>query len=339
MRIIYTDENKRLRDFGLLMDSKAFQSYMRSNLFHMQKYSYGMSRTEPYLAKQALNRFFEEHGFKIGDKSKHAHGIGNNNMNYIQDLFSREYIGAIHLNTDMFSGMYCYATDINENKVSNTYLLHPDRMQIKQKSDVDWSKYSFAKELEALVFIQEAINVGVLHRGENDGVMVCKVFHGYEAWEETSLDDAAKDLVEKGQVEILKTAIDERKQANELFELYYKCYLQKYCTEQVLEVDHKMVDGKLHFLYRDEYDPELKKHIIFLDENGELQIQNQHGESIYDYAEEHGWNENDVYYMKHGHEPSSEKLKTDLKEQITEAQKEKVDIEPGKDHKEHYLDR
>ena len=31
-----------------------------------------------------------------------------------------------------------------------------------------------------------------------------------------------------------------------------------------------------------------------------LEIDNERGESIYDYAEEQGWSQNDVYYMKHG---------------------------------------
>lgn len=33
---------------------------------------------------------------------------------------------------------------------------------------------------------------------------------------------------------------------------------------------------------------------------GVLEIDNDRGESIYDYAEEQGWSQNDVYYMKHG---------------------------------------
>jgi len=35
-------------------------------------------------------------------------------------------------------------------------------------------------------------------------------------------------------------------------------------------------------------------------ENGELHIENDRSESIFDYAEEHGWNESDIEFMKFG---------------------------------------
>lgn len=212
MKIIYTDENKRLRDFGEIMSSYGFRSFVENNRARISKYDYGIVRVKPELSKNVFNLFLKERGFLIGDKTEHANGIGNNNMSYVQDLESGEYIGAIHLNSDMYGGMYCYASDIHRNKVSDTYLISRNGITLEHPVCVDWSEYKFSKEEQALNVIEDAIKVGVLMEGPSGGVMVYKEFEGgKEGWSEVDKEYAARDLVEQDKVDTLLTAVNKRK--------------------------------------------------------------------------------------------------------------------------------
>ena len=209
MRIVYTDENSRLRDFAEIMNSTQFRNFVNGNLNRISKYDYGMVRVQTNLCKERFNVFLKAEGFLISKKTEHAHGIGNNNMNYVQDINSGEFIGALHLNSDMYSSVYCYATDIHDSRVSNSYRISPNGISLERTAWVPWHEYQFGKEEHALLVINDAIKLGILQEGPNGGVMVFKEFEdGSEGWQEVDLDFAAKDLVKQDMVNALFEKID-----------------------------------------------------------------------------------------------------------------------------------
>lgn len=308
MRIIYTDENRKLKVLGELVNSKEFSMFLEANLKSMQKYSYGSMRVENGLARNVLNNFLESKGLFISEKVEHANGIGNNNAYYVQDLDSKEYIGCMHLNTDMYGGLFCYVTDINHNAVSNEYFLRGNTVQVGNKHTGNWKMYSFAEEEKMLEAIDEAISLGVLEEGEHGGVMICHVFHGVEAWEEDTKEDAAKSLVETEQEYLLLDAIRKQKEQNrkmmeEVFERYQKSYVDEFLPGNDLVTGKEIWEERVVVHLKDAYSDSTWNHYIFVDENDELQIQTEFGSNLYDYAEEYGWSEEDVYKMKHGHVP------------------------------------
>lgn len=147
MKTVYTDENKRLKTLGKTVDSEKFQSFLNDNLKRMMKRSYGSDRMEETLARDIINEYFNDIGLFISTIVDHAHDIGNNNAYYVQDLDSKEYIGCLHLNTDMHGGMYLYASDINKEPVSCSYFLSERAyIEISTERDIDWGKYKFEKE-------------------------------------------------------------------------------------------------------------------------------------------------------------------------------------------------
>lgn len=311
MRVVYTDENRKLKVLGQVVNSKEFVSFIEQNIKKMQKYSYSSMRVENALVRNELNNFLEQYGLFISTKAEHANGIGNNNAYYVQDTESQEYIGCMNLNTDMYGGLFCYASDINNARVSNTYFLRDNYVQLRQTCNVDWDKYAFAQEEKALALIEEAIVLGILERGENGGVMVCKVFHGVEAWEEDSFEDAAKDLVKDENMQVLLDAVNDKKEKNrrleEVFERYKNSYLiSEYCNYVCHVEDKELLEDRIIIHLRDEMDNSSWKHIVYVDENNELQINTEFGISIYDYAEESGWSAEDVYKIKNGHVPFRE---------------------------------
>ena len=307
MRIVYTDENRRLKDFGRMIDSSEFQRFVNQNLSKIKEYVHGMERVQPHLCQEVFDTFFREKGFAIGERTEHAHGIGNNNMTFVQDLVSGEYIGAIHLNSDMFSSVYCYATDIQENKVSNTYTLNTIiGIRLEQETRVDWDIYAFAEEERVLALIEEAISVGLLREGENGGVMVMEKWQEYVSWVEHTKENAAKDLIEQGEIQTLVDAVEERKLANKLYERYKKSYLEVYCSDAVVERSHELLDGKLVLSFIDYYSNSEYTHSVYVNEQGELEIDGPGDVSLYEFSEEYGWSEEDIYFMKHGHVPFEE---------------------------------
>lgn len=58
-------------------------------------------------------------------KTEHAYGIGNNNaieIIWCGEEKEEQICGLLHLNTDMFGGMYCHCSDIDEE--NTTEVLH-----------------------------------------------------------------------------------------------------------------------------------------------------------------------------------------------------------------------
>lgn len=208
MKIIYNDENSALREFANLLNSADFRNFVKDNLSLISERDYGMRRVQTSLCKKVFNSFFKARGFEIGVKTEHANGIGNNNLNYVQDLNSGEYIGALHLNSDMFSSVYCYATDIHKKRVSNTYEISPHGISLERTATVDWKDYRFGKEEYALSVIEDAIKNNVLLEVPSGRVLVFKLFdNGEEGWAEVSKEEAAKDLVDQDAIDILLDAI------------------------------------------------------------------------------------------------------------------------------------
>lgn len=151
MKTVYTDENKMLKTLGKTVDSEQFQSFLNDNLKRMIKYSYGIDRLEDSLARNIINEYFKDIGLFISTNVEHAHNIGNNNAYYVQDLDSGEYIGCLHLNTDMYGGMYLYASDVNKEAVSCSYFLS-ERVRVeKRERHTDWGKYKFEREEAVLI--------------------------------------------------------------------------------------------------------------------------------------------------------------------------------------------
>lgn len=61
------------------------------------------------------------------------------------------------------------------------------------------------------------------------------------------------------------------------------------------------IGEKVRFTFNNDY------HIIAWIEDGELKIENEYGESIFDCAQEFGWSEEDVNYIKYGRRQTHEK--------------------------------
>lgn len=310
MRIVYTDENRKLKMLGELVNSQEFMSYARDNIPKMQKYSYNSLRVENAPARETFNKLLEHYGLFISTEVEHANGIGNNNAYYVQDLVSQEYIGCMNLNTDMYGGLYCYATDINGKMISNTYFMRDNYIKLAKTCNVNWDKYAFAQEDKALTLIEDAISLGVLTEGPNGGVMVRKVFHGHEAWEEEAKEAAAKDFVSSENVQMLLEAVNDKKEKNrrleEVFERYKTSYLMSEYCNYVCHVENKeLLEDRVVVHLIDDNDGTSWKHIVYVDENDELQIYSEFGVSLYDYAKDFdfGWSEDDIYKIKHGHVP------------------------------------
>ena len=211
MKIIYTDENSRLKDLSKVINSKEFRDFVNGNLGRITKYDHGMTRVKPELCKERFNVFLKAEGFEFGGKTEHANGIGNNNMHYVLDIDSGEFIGALHLNSNMSGSVYCYATDINRNRVSHTYSISQYGISFESSNFVDWSRYQFGKEEEAFKVIHSAIEAGVLLEGPTGGVLVIKEFEDKsEGWVEITKAEAAKDLVSQNKVQAIMNAINDR---------------------------------------------------------------------------------------------------------------------------------
>ena len=67
-----------------------------------------------------------------------------------------------------------------------------------------------------------------------------------------------------------------------------------YINEQGDYTDIKTVDGKVRFTFNNDY------YLFAWIDNKELHIENDRGESVFDYADCYDWSEEDVKYMKYG---------------------------------------
>ena len=68
-----------------------------------------------------------------------------------------------------------------------------------------------------------------------------------------------------------------------------------YTNEQGDYTDIKTIEGKVRFTFNNDYYV-----FAWIDDNGELHLENEHGGNILDYAECYDWSESDVQYIKYG---------------------------------------
>ena len=172
MKKVYTDENKMLKTLGTTVDSEHFQIFLEQNLKRMMNPSYGKDRMDEVLARKVVNEYFEFEnlGLLVTKNVEHAYDIGNNNAYYVQDLNSGEYVGYLHLNTDMHGGMYLYASDVNKESVSCSYFLSERGcVETSTEREIDWGKYSFKKDKNEIdaeeMYIREATFISVWDGG------------------------------------------------------------------------------------------------------------------------------------------------------------------------------
>lgn len=114
MRIVYDDTQ-----LDVLVDTVSkiiTQSFKTAvDMKYVTRRSCGINRVEVGLVKQRLGNMLREHGFEIGNDVFHAHGIGNNNRYpvYYNTPTEKQQVGHLHLNSDMYGGVYVYVTDYN----------------------------------------------------------------------------------------------------------------------------------------------------------------------------------------------------------------------------------
>ena len=117
MRRIYDDSKyDEVRD--------AIMLYVRNHINpkDVAEYSYGSNRVEPRLVRDAVERHLGN-DYKFG-KCEHAHGIGNNNAWEIIYMGEEEQIcGLFHATDDMYGGVYCWVTDIDEERKTESMFL------------------------------------------------------------------------------------------------------------------------------------------------------------------------------------------------------------------------
>lgn len=270
MKIVYTDENRKLKILGELTNSKELRDFLSKNIRSMMKYSSGSDRLEPTLVKNEVNKFFKDYNLFISDDVKHAHGIGNNNAYSVKDLATDEFIGRFSVNSDMFSSVYYYAQDISGNVVSNSYLMGKNGISLERANQVDWNHYEFGPVDDAISLIEEAIEWGILEKGPNGGIMALqKSEDEYDAWFEIPIIEAAKDKEVQNATEMLKTMIEELNDEKNFWnELKVKAdsfktqgELEKF-AKQVYNFEYALSENNPHLnSYRDKQHEILVNHI------------------------------------------------------------------------------
>jgi|GEM_PF-6022411 len=110
----------------------------------VSKYGYGMYRAEVSEIRTALSKRVPN--YMLGQKKP---DIGNNNaieIIYTGDEKEQQVCGLLHLTDDMFGGVICWVTDIDEQRWSERYIIRGiDRnsdydRRFKPKYAVPWKK-------------------------------------------------------------------------------------------------------------------------------------------------------------------------------------------------------
>ena len=85
------------------------------------EYDYGTDRAQVYLIRRKVGGWLGD-DFKFG-KNEHAHGIGNNNaieVIYLGEDNEEQICALLHLTDDMYGGVYCWVSDIDEERKSES---------------------------------------------------------------------------------------------------------------------------------------------------------------------------------------------------------------------------
>lgn len=131
MRIVYDDTQ-----FKSFID--LFVKFIDEQLYikDIVRYDYGMNRVQRGLFKEQFNNFLSDFYMEIGKDVYHRGGIGNNcryPVFYYEEANEIQQMGYINLNTDMYSGMYVYFTDYNDNRVGVLWEVTPRGVTVKNE--------------------------------------------------------------------------------------------------------------------------------------------------------------------------------------------------------------
>lgn len=116
--------------------------------------------------------------------------------------------------------------------------------------------------------------------------------------EELDIGSWCDSIIDKIQKEN-QISEEEKKQYQEISKAFER-YVDSYNNDQgaIYPVLHiSSYKDCLAIVFHNSYD---NYNLIVYIKDGVLEIDNERGESIYDYAEEQGWSQDDVYYMQHG---------------------------------------
>lgn len=124
MRIVYDDTQlSTLAGTVRVLVTQNFAS--TADMKNVTRHSCNMDRVEVGLVKTQLNKMLKGHNFEIGNDVVHAHGIGNNNRYpvFFSALDEKQLVGYLHLNSDMYGGVYVYVSNFNGCRCSDCYKL------------------------------------------------------------------------------------------------------------------------------------------------------------------------------------------------------------------------
>ena len=90
----------------------------------VSEYNWGMYRA--VVSKIKARLLNDVKGVQFGNVS-HANGIGNNNaveIIYTGNPQEQQICGLLHLNSDMYGGVFFYVTDIDGKRKTKSYIIH-----------------------------------------------------------------------------------------------------------------------------------------------------------------------------------------------------------------------
>ena len=132
MRIVFDDA--QMGQLKHLMTAFVMNRLTAGVLKHISPYDYGMHRVNKQMLKERLSSFLDDYGFEIGKDVHHKNGIGNNSrypVYYRADHDEKQQVGYVNLNSDLYSSIYMYLTDYNDEKVGRTCVVSPNSATIK----------------------------------------------------------------------------------------------------------------------------------------------------------------------------------------------------------------
>lgn len=107
--------------------------------------------------------------------------------------------------------------------------------------------------------------------------------------------DTVADILQTEDYDIESKQLQFEEIDNAFNRFRYEYYTDKgTISEAFCLLDYKDLPA---IIYQNDYD---KYYLVAYIKDGELQIENDREESLFDYAEEQGWSKDDVFYMKHG---------------------------------------
>ena len=107
--------------------------------------------------------------------------------------------------------------------------------------------------------------------------------------------DTVADILQTEDYDIESKQLQFEEIDNAFNRFRYEYYTNKGTISEAFRLlDYKDLPA---IIYQNDYD---KYYLVAYIKDGELQIENDREESLFDYAEEQGWSKDDVFYMKHG---------------------------------------